>query len=204
MSSRRTQFDIRQAGKQIFAVLVVLFLANTGFYLFYTKPKSQEYERMLDRGLDDAKLQEREAGVESRRLFLDLVKKAESDLDTLRNDVLSTKDRRLVEVQLEVEELARQFRITLQLQNNENEVLAEEGIERFVMVVPLEGGYTSLRAFLQAVENSTKFLVVEKVALAQGKEGGVMLQLNITLATYFNLPEEMLQQYRRRGGRGNA
>ncbi len=204
MSSRRFQFDIRQAGKQIFAVLVLLFLVNAGFYFFYTQPKSQEYERLLDRGIDDVKLMEREADVESRKLFLDLVKKAESDLDSLRNDVLSTKDRRLVEVQLEVEELARQFRITLPRQNNENEVLAEEGIERFVMVVPLEGGYSSLRAFLQAVENSTKFLVVEKVALAQGKEGGVMLQLNITLATYFNLPEEMLRKYRKRGRRGNA
>ena len=57
------------------------------------------------------------------------------------------------------------------------------------MTVPLEGGYANLRRFLQAVEVSDKFLVVERVALGEGKRGGAMLQLSITLATYFDAPE---------------
>ena len=65
------------------------------------------------------------------------------------------------------------------------------------MNVPLEGGYPALRRFLQAVEQSDKFLIVERVALAKGKEGGVMLQLNITLATYFNAPADVIERKRR-------
>ncbi|MFN0281755.1 MAG: hypothetical protein ACKVZ6_07260 [Kineosporiaceae bacterium] len=57
------------------------------------------------------------------------------------------------------------------------------------MTLPLEGGYANLRRFLHAVEISGEFLVIERVALAEGDEGGVRLALNITLATYFDLPE---------------
>ena len=42
-----------------------------------------------------------------------------------------------------------------------------------------------------SVENSEKFLVVERVALGEGKRGGVMLQLSISLATYFEAPEDV-------------
>jgi hypothetical protein len=57
------------------------------------------------------------------------------------------------------------------------------------MVLPLEGGYASLRGLLEAVERSDKFLVVERVTIGQGRDGGVLLQLNVTLATYFDAPE---------------
>jgi Tfp pilus assembly protein PilO len=70
------------------------------------------------------------------------------------------------------------------------------------MVVPLEGGYANLRKFLQAVESSSKFLVIEQVALAQGHEGGAILQLNIALATYFDDPEARASLgYRRRAAK---
>ena len=61
-------------------------------------------------------------------------------------------------------------------------------LDKLIMVVPLQGNYASLRAFLQAVEDSEKFLLVERVALAEARQGGVMLELNITLATYFDAP----------------
>ena len=64
--------------------------------------------------------------------------------------------------------------------------------------VPLEGGYANLRKFLQAVEGSDKFLVVERVALARGKQGGRMLDLNISLATYFMASPELVRRKRER------
>ncbi len=70
-----------------------------------------------------------------------------------------------------------------------NEILREEGLDRFAMVVPLQGGYASLRKFLQAVEASEKFLVVESVALDGLARGGTSttLNLNITVASYFSV-----------------
>ena len=106
-------------------------------------------------------------------------------------EVLSTRQKRLIEVQLELVALAEQFSIDVDSVDIENELLHEEELDKLVMSVPLEGGYANLRKFLQAVESSEKFLVVERVALGEGKRGGVMLQLNISLATYFDAPEDV-------------
>ena len=64
--------------------------------------------------------------------------------------------------------------------------------------------YANLRKFLQAVEESDKFLVVERVSLAKGKEGGSSLSLSISLATYFTAPPELVARKRAlaRGRRG--
>jgi len=69
------------------------------------------------------------------------------------------------------------------------------------MTVPLEGGYPNLRKFLQAVEHSDQFFVVERVSLARGKAGGKLLSLNIILATYFTAPEELVRRNRALGRR---
>ena len=73
-----------------------------------------------------------------------------------------------------------------------HKLMVGERLDRLEMVVPLEGGYVNLRKFLQAVEESDKFLLVERVALAQGKQGGRLLDLTISLASYFSAPEEVL------------
>ena len=119
------------------------------------------------------------------------LQQAEADLAKLRTEVLSTRAQRMVDIQRELERLCVEFRIDLDSVTYDNDLLGEEELERFAMVVPLEGGYANLRRFLQAVEDSANFLVVERVALGEGKEGGVMLLLNITLAAYFDMPPEM-------------
>lgn len=94
----------------------------------------------------------------------------------------------MVEVQRELEMLCGRFSIDLESVTFASELLESENVDKLIMVVPLQGNYANLRRFLQAVENSDKFLLVEQVALAEAKLGGVMLELNVTLATYFNAP----------------
>ena len=60
-------------------------------------------------------------------------------------------------------------------------------------MVPLAGGYTNLRKFIQSVESSDNFLVIERVALGTGKTADVV-ELNITLATYFIAPDADLER----------
>jgi Tfp pilus assembly protein PilO len=190
MSPRRFRFDIRQAGPQILIFLLVLLAFNVGFYLLATRPRVNEF-RSLAKGSEPqlSELQGRTREVEVREAFFEALQKAEQDLQRLRTEILSTREARLVEVQRELEALCRQFKIDLDSVTFDDEVLQNEGLDKMIMVVPLKGNYTSLRNFLQAVESSEKFMLVERVALAEGKEGGVMLELSITLATYFDLPD---------------
>jgi hypothetical protein len=192
VSGRRFKFDIRQAGRYVALVLALLAAANAGFYFLATRPKVQEYTSLREgTGPQQEALKAHRDEVEEREAYLEALLKAEADLETLRVEVLSTRQQRLIEVQLELAALAEQFGIDVNSVSFDNTLLREEELDKLVMTVPLKGGYANLRKFLQAVESSEKFLVVERVALGEGKRGGVMLQLNISLATYFDAPEDV-------------
>jgi len=192
MSGRRFKFDIRQAARYITLVLTLLAVANGVFYFLGTRPRVQEYTSLREgTGPQQEALRADRAEVEEREAYRDALIKAEADLATLREEVLSTRQKRMIEVQLELAALAEQFSIDVDSITFDNELLREEELDKLVMTVPLEGGYANLRRFLQAVETSEKFLVVERVALGQGKLGGVMLELSISLATYFDAPDDV-------------
>ena len=206
MSGRRFKFDVRQAGRYITLVLGLLAVTNGAFYFLSTRPKVQEYTSLQEgTGPQQEALRARRAEVEEREAYFEALLKAEADLATLREEVLSTRQERMIEVQLELAALAGQFSIDVDSISFDNQLLREEELDKLVMTVPLEGGYDNLRKFLQAVERSAKFLVVERVALGEGKRGGVMLQLSISLATYFDAPEDVKRanERDRRGRRAN-
>jgi Tfp pilus assembly protein PilO len=205
MTSRRIKFDIRQAGRSIVIVLLAWLLLNTSFYFFATRPKVRAYDSLM-KGSEPQllALENRKKEVEHREAYLAALQQAEKDLTELRRDVLSTRNKRMVDVQRELERLCGQFNIDFNSVTYDNELLLGQELDKMIMIVPLQGNYASLRRFLQAVEGSDKFLLVERVALAEGKEGGVMLQLSITLATYFNAPARVEQAAGRTAGRGGG
>jgi Tfp pilus assembly protein PilO len=200
MSPARLRFDIRRAGKVLVFVYLGLLVASAAFFVLMTRPALLEYRALTVESAPRLKaLADRQAQVEAREEYGDALDQAKLDLERLRDEVLSTRRKRMIAIQLEVDDLAREFNITAERISHDNEILEDEGLERYAMVVPLTGGYRNLRNFIRAVENSDEFLVVERVALARGQEGGVLLQLNITLATYFDLPEIGEPGGRRRG-----
>ncbi len=200
---RRLRFDIRQAGHRLLAAYVVLLAANALFYAALVRPRAQGLRQLAEEsGPGLARVEVRESEVAAREGFAEGLARATEDLETLRTKVLSTRERRMIEVQLELARIARQFGINLQRVQYENESLEDGAIERFAMVVPLEGGYANLRKFIRSVEDSDKFLVIEQVGLATAQDGGSLIELNITLATYF--ADEWLLETpgaRRRGAR---
>ncbi len=189
MASRWARFDIRQVGRVVLIVLGSWLLVNLLVLGLVVRPRMQEF-RTLERESQPRlnALAQRKKEVESLEGFLGGLHQAEQDLADLRGRRLGTRARQMVPVQLELSRLAEQFNINLDQVRYENSELEDEALERFAMVVPLEAGYGNLRRFIQAVESSERFLVIERVALGQTREGGVLLQLNITLATYFDAP----------------
>lgn len=49
----------------------------------------------------------------------------------------------------------------------------------------LEGDYPGVRQFLQDVELSDQFIVIDNITLVEGTEPGADLVLTIVLSTYF-------------------
>ncbi len=197
MSRRRRRRDLRQWSGPLFAGLALLLLANAAVYAFVVRPKVRSvWELETNSGPRVQALEEEREAVERLEAYVAGLGEARDDMETLRRDVLATRERRLVDVQAEIGKLCVQFGIPLDKVNYSHEILEAERLDRIYMLVPLEGNYADLRRFLQAVEASDKFLVVERVALGPASSGKAELQLNIVLATYFNAPEELLETLR--------
>jgi len=189
-------FDLRRGGRRILIGVAVLAALNAIFFLLFVQPTVGAYRGLENQQEPFQKLNERRAVVEEHEAFLEALERAEQDLQSLRGEILSTRNERLVEVHAELAALCDRFGIALDAVSYDNQLLLEEELDRHVMNVPLQGNYQSLRKFLQAVETSDKFLVVERVSLVTGKEGGVGLSLTIHLATYFTAPDELVARRR--------
>ena len=189
MKPRRMKFDVRRQGLPILVGLVAMILINTVAWAVFVRPKSSEhFARTQGRGGEEQqKLREDRNSVEEAEAYVEGLGKATEDWHYLRSEILSTREEKLVEIQQELTRLCAEFRIDINTVSIKNEILREEGLDRFAMVVPLEGGYASLRRFIQAVEASEEFMVVESVALDGATHGAATrnLHLNITVASYF-------------------
>jgi len=206
MSSRRARrFDLRQLARPVLFSLGGLALLNLAFYVVFVQPSSSTYAQLSDETQPFEKVNAKRDVVEKQESFLGAVEGTTDDLKDLRENILATRDQRLVAVQQELARLCDQFGIDLNTVGYDSELLPAEELDRLSMIVPLEGNYANLRKFLHAVETSDKFLIVERVSLAQGKVGGQQLSLSIQLATYFSAPEELVERSRalkRARGRG--
>ena len=180
---RAPRFDIREASGIILLVAAGVLVANVAATVFAVRPRVARHHQLTDTSSPQAllvKTRETEvAGKEAHRAELE---KARDEMKRLAVDVLSTRDRRMISVQLEVMDLVKDLGISSD--RVQYEAPQEGPLERFGIVVPLEGGYSSLRKFIQKLEASQNFLVVERVQLGSGKNPDVV-ELDITLATYF-------------------
>jgi Tfp pilus assembly protein PilO len=189
---RVPRFDIRDSSGLIFLVLGALILANAVVSVAVVRPKIAKYRQLTD--LSSPQLQvvkTREKEVVQKEDYRKSLEKTRDDMKHLAGDVLSTRQRRMIGVQLEIAKMAKEFGVALERVKWENESVDNGALERFATVVPLAGGYSNLRKFIQAVESSENFLVIESVSLGAGKSSDV-LELNITLATYFIAPDAKL------------
>ena len=194
MTARRPRFDVRAASGTIFLILAAALVANAAFAVLYVRPKTVLYRQLTDLSSPQLQaVQVREKEIVQKESYRTALEKARDDMKHLAADVLSTRQRRMIGVQLEIAKLAREFGIALDRVQYETETLDEGALERFAIVVPLSGGYSNLRKFIQSVESSDNFLVIERVALGTGKVQDIV-ELNITLATYFIAPDANLDE----------
>jgi Tfp pilus assembly protein PilO len=186
--TRKKAFDIREASGRIALVLFALLAVDVAVSVLVVRPQVAKHRQLTDEtGPHVQVVKERQKDVEAKEAYAASMIKARDDVKHLAGDVLSTKQRRMIGVQMEIDELEKQFGIASNRVQYENESLDNGAVERFGIVVPLAGGYSNLRKFIQAVESSENFLVIERVALGTGKTADVV-ELNITLATYFVNP----------------
>lgn len=193
MTARRARFDVREAGGAIALVLGALLLVNAAVSVLVVRPKVVKYRQLTDQSSPQLMVvKSREKDVLAKEAYLAALTKARDDMKYLAGDVLSTRQRRMIGVQLEIAKLLKDYGIAFDRVTYDSAGTLDNGaLERFAFTVPLTGGYGSLRKFIQSVESSENFLVIERVDLGAGRTADIV-ELNITLATYFIAPDANL------------
>lgn len=184
------RFDIREERIKVATVLGVLALANLLLYVLLNLP------RMHRQTVEERKTSELTQNLSevSRRVNLmkdldDRFESEKSKVEKFYNDVLGTKDTRMIQIQREVRTIASSLTMDPETIAYQPEILDKVGLVSFAINVPLVGDYRNLRQFINRIEKSENFLIIDSVTLGGAKDGGALLDLSIHLSTYFNAPE---------------
>ena len=183
-------FDIREDRVKVAAILGVLAVLNLVLYITLNLPRMHR-QAVEERRVSDVTQNLAEV---SRRVGLmkDLDQRFETEktkVDTFYNDVLGSKDTRMIQIQREVRAIAASLGMDPETIAYQPEILDKVGLISFSVNVPLAGDYRNLRQFISKIEKSQNFLIVDSVSLGGAKDGGALLDLNIRLSTYFDAPE---------------
>jgi Tfp pilus assembly protein PilO len=186
----RRRFDIREKAGVVFTILAAWLGVNLAVAILVNLPRAGRASTLEESTqLFDGKLSERRTKVMAIRTEYERIMDGLRKLETFYEDVLSTKKERMTAVQREIRAIAARFHIKPEAIRYNRQFFESDQIVKFWAILPLTGSYENLRAFIDAVENSENFLTIESIGLSDSKEGGVILALDITLATFFFDPD---------------
>jgi len=184
------RFDIRERAGIFVAIILVLLVVNAAFAFLVNLPRAEQANSLRAQVESfDERLGKRREKVAALRSDFDRVVGGNHSLQTFFDDVLSTKRLRMMAIQKEIRDIAKKFNISPENISYARQLYEKDRIVKFSAVLPLNGPYESLRAFISAIERSENFIIIESVALTDSKEGGVILGLNIAVATFFFDPD---------------
>lgn len=184
------RFNIREKTATLVAILAVWLVANVAVAAMVNIPRT-EVAQSLRKSIEDSevKFRQRKEKVDEVRAEYERVRSGQQTLQTFYDQVLSTKRQRMTSVQKEVRDIASKFHITAESINYATDFFKGEKVVKFSAILPLNGSYENLRSFVSSIENSENFLLIDSITLADSREGGVILTLQITLSTYFVDPD---------------
>ena len=170
----------------IYFILIGLGLLNLPIHLFLVRPEVEA----------DASEKTR---IEAVRLKL---KKQAFDLNALKGienkmmdsrkayseftqHYLFSKETGSSELLNELDQLCNQAGLARNRSTFKHEDESQFGMRRVTLNLPIEGGYTNIRKFLNTLEGRPRFIIVESMTLDSEREGTGMIRMEMKLLTLF-------------------
>jgi Tfp pilus assembly protein PilO len=117
---------------------------------------------------------------------LQALQKAEKDLHVIYTQVLAQKKVGVTAIRQELQDLAGSLRVERGGVDYDYTPMPEYGLRHFTLSVPVEGAYRDIRRFINDIERSQYFLILDRVHLSAEKnaQSGGNLVLDFQLSTY--------------------
>jgi len=170
----------------IYSLLLALILLNLPIYFFFVRPEIE-----ADAGEQESIQQMRQQLVR-RATTLNALKEIERKLKDSREkykkfeaDFLFPRDKGASKLLEELDDICAEAGL---LRNRVGYHLDPEptlGMQRLGITLPIEGSYANIRDFLNILESTSKFVIVDSMALVSEREGTEIIQLDVSLSTLF-------------------
>lgn len=164
-----------------------LLLINVAVLFLLSLPKinAEALNRQRLEQIDQQEAELRQV-LEERRTLLQFIEDNRQSLETFYADILGKKATRLTTILKERQEIGNQFGVLPTRVRYSSERVRDLPIERFRMAFPLVGTYESLRFFIDTMEHSSNFFIIEDIELDSASLDTKELQMRITISTYFH------------------
>lgn len=169
----------------------LLLLINLAVLIFLTLPKinaeaiARDHITSINKQKTDL---ERE--LRTKQSIVKKVNYTLDDLDRLYLEVLGNRSDKITAVLKEREDISKRYGVLPERVRYTNSEIRNLPLEQFSMSFPLEGSYASLRFFLNNIEHSTNFFIVENVELEDEASGSsAEMTMRIVISTFFYNPE---------------
>lgn len=171
----------------VIPVLVAL-VANLLILTIFTLPR-EGWLRKLESKADalGLRIEKERKELVQRKEREERFKEFRRQVESFYAETLRRKEEGLVDILGAVEGLAKKFRVKKESIQYHHEIIEEDKVILFEITFPLRGSYANLRRFINQIENSKYFLIIDRVELSNPEEKGYNLKLNIKLSTYFSL-----------------
>lgn len=196
----RLSTDLLRTRRHSWWLAALLFVVLNGALLsMYRVVYAVRYDQL---GGQAQARQEALEGLERERRDLEaLLEQAEANragIETLYRERFATERERLTRIISEVKELARRAGLEPGTIAYPEEVIAEHDLVKKSIVFSVEGSYLSLRRFINFLELSNSFLVLEGISVTSAEP---QLRISLTLSTLFadSRPGSTAPDGRRRG-----
>ena len=168
-------------------ILVGLNLAVLSTYRFLLAGQAQIQAGRVERR--QARVEELEADRLALEEILTEAKRNRELVDRLYKEWLTPESQRLTAVIAEVKRLAQMAGVEYSSFSYPEKLLEDRGLLKRSLVFSVEGSYPELRSFINLIEVSDLFLILESVRLSGGTRDGPYIRVSMTVSTLF-VPDE--------------
>lgn len=119
---------------------------------------------------------------------VDRLQRAQSDLKKIYSEILLPRKEGVLAIRLELEQLAHNLQVKRGDPAYNYEDLSKFRLQQFKLSVPVDGNYRNIRKFINGIERSKHFLILDRVDLSSDKQPD-SLSLDFRLSTYLVMDE---------------
>ena len=164
--------------------LLAVFGLNTAIFLTFTLPRALQERSLASHAATLRSEVEREQRVlSSAKERVEILRANARDADTFYRDVVKGANEDLLPTLQYIEKTTEELGLTATSRNYAEQEVKGLGIVRFSITMPMSGPYKQIVAFLDRLERSTRFLVVDQIQLHVRTDVGG--DLMFVLSAYF-------------------